>query len=108
MIDRICTECGTKVLKLWENGDCDYSIDLLVDDAKEEYGDYRNMGYTWYCTDKSCDAGTDGWFGYRTDCPPKADKYNPNDEIKWEPKGEMGKLMGIMIKKNLDLVREGD
>ena len=102
MTDRICPECGTKVTHLYEQGDCMYSIDLLADDAKEEFDDHHNVGYEWYCTDKSCNAGTDGWFGDRTDCPPKA------DEIEWErhkepPKGEIAELMKSMIMKNLDI-----
>ena len=94
MTDRICTECGTKVTRLYIEGDMTYCKDLMATYADYEYDD-QNKGYTWYCTDESCNAGTYGWFGDRTELPPKADEYNPNDEI--NPDDEFKKLMKSAI-----------
>ena len=68
----VCPVCGTKVIKLYEEGDCSYTQNLLAKKLEEllELDDHRNVGYTWYCTDTVCNAGSEGWFGDRTECPP--------------------------------------
>jgi len=68
----VCPACGTKVIELYEEGDCSYTQNLLAKKLEEymDFDDHRNIGYTWYCTDKSCNAGSGGWPGDRTECPP--------------------------------------
>lgn len=74
----ICPECETKIVELYEEGDCSYIEDLLTD--KAELHDHRNVGYTWHCTDKSCDAGSEGWFGDRTERPPTEEDFKSRPE----------------------------
>ena len=84
----ICPECETKIVELYEEGDCSYQNNLLLDSkgldyAMQELGthhDYRNVGYTWHCTDKSCNAGSEGWFGDRTECPPTEREFKEMSE----------------------------
>jgi|TARA_B100000073_G_scaffold140761_1_gene115857 hypothetical protein len=87
----ICPECETKIVRLYEEGDCSYYANLLTDhvedtavilddDKKAELYDYRNVGYTWYCTDKSCNAGSEGWFGDRTERPPTEEDFKSRPE----------------------------
>ena len=79
----VCPECETKIVRLYEEGDCSYCENLLaekLEDHVPELDDHRNVGYTWYCTDKSCDAGTDGWFGDRTECPPTEEDFKKATE----------------------------
>ena len=84
----ICPACETKIVKLLEEGDCSYYANLLTDHVEDtavfidstvankgELYDHRNVGYTWYCTDKSCNAGSEGWFGDRTECPPTEEDF---------------------------------
>jgi len=73
----ICPECETEIVNLYEEGDCTYNENLMALKLEEvlELHDHRNVGYTWHCTDKSCNAGSEGWFGDRTECPPTEKEF---------------------------------
>ena len=78
----ICPACETKIVRLYEEGECSYSDNLLavkLEDSVPELYDQQNVGYTWYCTDKSCNAGSEGWFGDRTECPPTEEEVKDNE-----------------------------
>ena len=78
----ICPECETKIVELYEEGDCTYNENLMALKLEEllELHDHRNVGYTWHCTDKSCNAGSEGWFGDRTECPPTEKEFKEMSE----------------------------
>jgi len=78
----ICPECETKIVNLYEEGDCTYNQNLMALKLEEvlELHDHRNVGYTWHCTDKSCNAGSEGWFGDRTECPPTEKEFKEMSE----------------------------
>jgi hypothetical protein len=102
--------CETKIVELYEEGDCSYYADLLtdwhvedtaviIDGNKAELYDHRNVGYTWNCTDKSCKRGSEGWFGDRTECPPTEEEFKSRPEEEEELDDFAHGMIGLAVER---------